>query len=221
MADRHIFPADVSLFNIYISRVIAFLIKNQSRLKITDDMLFALMLLGEKWEDNWLLYKATNTCTTLIRNAKNRLRKLLEIALKDIYADIPNSAFILGDREIINVKGPAHGKGHKIKVVDYAPKFFLLKNEHLQHTLKFDDPDKPERGGMPEAHNIFLEYFAGEKDMMEVDIPFANGVKVTREIYSIQHLPDSAGKTAYYRAIYENTSGERGPQSRIFSAIIS
>jgi len=221
MADRHIFPAEVTLFNTYIITVIDFLIKNQARLKITDNMLFALMLLVEKWEKNWRVYKATTTCTTLIRNTKNILRKLIEKALKDIYADIPNSAFILGDREIINVKGPAHGKGHKIYVVAYAPKLYLAKTEHLQHTLKFDDPDKPESGGMPEAHTIYLERFVGENGIKDAEIPFANGVKVTREIYAIQYTEHSVGKTAYYRAFYENASGERGPQSRIMSALIS
>ena len=221
MADRHIFPAEVGEFNTYIIKVIAFLLNNQKRLKISDDNIFALMLLGEAWEDNWKLYKATTTCTTLIRNFKNKLRKLIEAALKAIYADIPASAFISGDREVINVKGPAHGKGHKIYVVDYAPKAYLAKNEHLQHTLKFNDPSNLDVGGMPEAHTIYLERYEGEYNMKEMEIPFANGVKVTREIYAIQHLIESVGKTAYYRFFYENASGERGPQSIILSAIIS
>ena len=223
MADRHIFPADISDFNTYVIIVITFLSNNHARLKISDDVILDLMILGEEWEENWKLYIAKSTCNTLIRNKKNSLRMLLEIALKDIYADIPASAYEPGDREVINVKGPAHGKGHKIKVVAYAPDMALAKNEHLQHTLKFEDPEHSESGGMPEAHTIYLERYVGEKNMKDVDIPFAKGVKVTRGIYAIQYSgsDDLVGKTAYYRSFYENASGERGPQSRILSAIIS
>ena len=126
-----------------------------------------------------------------------------------------------GDKLTFNIKGPAKGKGSKIKVVDYAAKMSLETNAHLSHTLRFQNPKTPESSAMPEGHDIYLESFVGEENMNDADISFANGMKVTHELYQIVHTLKVVGKTCYYRCYYENTSGKRGPQSFIISAVVS
>ncbi len=221
MADRHVFPAIEEDFNTYVLKCLARLISFQTRLKVSDDNLNALIALMNKWNINWGLYLDVTTQTKTVNKEKDRLRKLIEAAFRVIYGDIPASAFLAEDRLVFNLKGSATGKASKIKVVEYAPAMALETNAHLSHTLRFNDPTRPESNDMPEAHNIFLERFVGEENMADADIPFANGVKVTHQLYQVIHTLKDVGKTCYYRSFYENTPGERGSQSRIMSVVVS
>ena len=220
MADRHIFPRDIHEFNDYILVCFQRLIAYQGRLFVSDDNLFDLMELMDKWSPNWDSYNDPNKCTKTVNHLKDSLRLLLEKALRTIYKDIPNSAFSPVDRSIFNVKGASLESGHKIYVVLYAPSIAMERVAHLSHTLRFDDPEHPKSGGMPEGHNIFLERYLSEKVLKNADIPFTDGRKVTRELFSIIYTAEDVGKTAYYCAYYENTTGERSVQSYIISAII-
>ena len=220
MADRHIFPRDIHEFNDYILVCFQRLITFQGRLFVSDDHLFDLMELMDKWSSNWGLYNDPTKCTTTINHLKDSLRLLLEKAFRIIYKDIPDSALSSVDRSVFNVKGTSLKSGHKINLVLYAPSIAIERVAHLSHTLRFDDPEHPKSGGMPEGHNIFMGSYLGEKEMKDIDIPFANGRKVTRELFSIIYTAADVGKTAYYCAYYENTTGERGVQSIIISMLI-
>ena len=221
MADRHVFPREMDLFNEYVIRCLAYIIKYQARLNISDNNLNAMIALMAKWNPNWTLYKDDTKRTMSVNKEKNRLRKLIEALFRTIYGDIPASAFMPGDRTTFNLKGPAKGKGSKIKVVDHAPAMALETNVHLSHTLRFNDPARPDSNDMPEGHNIYLESFVGEANMKDADIPFANGKKVTHQLYAVLHTLHDVGKTCYYRCYYENTPGERSPQSRIIGVVVS
>jgi hypothetical protein len=221
MANRHVFPREGSLFNEYVTRCAAYLIKFQARLQVSDDNLYALITLMDKWTANWKLYIDIDTQTKTVNEQKDNLRKLLEVALRDIYADIPASILLVEDKTTFNIKGQSTKKGSKIKVVDYAPSVSLETNIHLSHILRFQDPTRPESSNMPEGHNIFLERFVGEPNLIVTDISFANGMKVTHQLYQLIFTEDNVGKTCYYRSYYENTSGERSIQSRIINVVIS
>jgi len=220
MADRHIFQAAEDLFNDYVIKCLAYLIKYQARLNFSDINLDALIALGGKWGTNWTLYKDVTKQTMTVNQEKNRLRKLDEAAFRTIYGDIAASAFSPDDRITFNLKGQATGKGSKIKVVDYAPVVSLETNAHLSHALRFQNPKTPEIGAIPEVHEIYLESYMGEANMADAYIPFANGMKVTHQLYQIIHTEGYVGKTSYHRCYYENTSGKRGPQSFIMSAVV-
>ena len=221
MADRHIFPREEEAFNDYIIKCLAWLIKFQTRLKVSDDDLLVLIDLVDEWKDNWTLYLDITKQTQFVNQEKGRLRKLIEAAFRVIYGDIPASAFLADDRTTFNLKGQATGKGSKIKVVDYAPAMALETNAHLNHTLRFHDPTRPESNDMPNGHDIYLESFVGEPNMKDADIPFANGMKVTHQLYAVPHTEGDVGKTCYYRSFYENTPGKRGPQSWILKVVVS
>ncbi len=76
---------------------------------------------------------------------------------------------------------PCHRK--YLFVVDYTPQMSLETNAHLGHTLRFQNPKTPESGAIPEGQEIYLESYMGEANMADADIPFANGMKVTHQLY--------------------------------------
>lgn len=221
MADRHVFPRDIYEFNDYVLVCYQRLIDYQGRLFVSDDNLFELMELMDKWNPNWDAYNDITKCTTIVNHLKDSLRLLLEKAFRTIYKDIPESKFTSVDRSVFNLKGTSLESGHKIDIVVYAPSIAIERVVHLSHRLRFNDPEHPKSGGMPEGHNIFLESYLSEKELKNMDIPFANGRKVTRELFSIIYTEADVGKTAYYRAYYENTTGERSVQSKIISTLIN
>jgi len=220
MANRHVFPREIYLFNEYAVRCVAYLIKFQARLQVSDDNLYALIILMDKWTANWKLYIDIDSQTKTVNQKKDTLRKLLEAAFRGIYADIPASMLVVDDKNTFNIKGPSTKKGSKIIVVDYAPSLSLDTNLHLSHFLRFRDPTRPKSSDMPEGHNIFLERFVGEPNMKDADIPFGNGVKVTHQLYDVSFLIGDVGKNCYYRCYYENTSGERSFESEIIDVVI-
>ena len=221
MADRHIFPRDIYEFNDYVLVCFQRLIDYQGRLFVSDDNLFELMELMDKWNPNWDAYNDSTKCTTSVIHLKDSLRLLLEKAFRIIYKDIPDSKFSPVDRSVFNLKGVSLESGHKINIVLYGPSIAIDRVIHLSHRLRFNDPEHPKSEGMPEGHNIFLQTYVGEKDLKDMDIPFANGRKVTRELFSIIYTDTEVGKTAYYRAYYENTTGERSVQSIIISVLVN
>ena len=221
MPNRHVFPREISLFNDYTIKCLAYLIKFQARLQVSDDDLNALIVLMDKWTANWILYLDIDSQTTTVNKEKDTLRKQLEVAFRGIYADIPASKLLVADKSTFNIKGQSTQKGSKIKLVNYAPAISLETNIHLSHILRFNDPSRPKSNDMPEGHNIFLERFVGEPNMNDADIPFANGLKVTHQLYQIIFIDRNVGKTCYYRCYYENTSGERGIQSVIIDVVVS
>jgi hypothetical protein len=74
---------------------------------------------------------------------------------------------------------------------------------------------------MPKGQKVMFERFVGDAKLDPATISFGNAEVIGRFLHHVDYPETDTGKTAYYRVAYVNTRGEKGPESAIFSKVIS
>jgi len=226
MPKERIFPPKLTEFNDYVNIAIPYLDTNAVRLKVPALPLAAVKLLHSDLINNngWLqVYPLTIdevTATKALRNRRDFLRPEIEKTMRIIFDDIPESVLTENDRLKLRLKKRDTVPTAAV-VMDHAPDMDVEKFIHLQHTLRFSDPENPDSDEMPENQKIILENHVGVAGIADDQIPFSNAKNITRFTHIAVYTEAEVGKTAYYRACYESTRGERSAWGAVVKAVVA
>ncbi len=219
MARATIFPSYDTDFNGYVGRVIPYVLTNAVRLNLSAENNTLITGLKTAWDKNWGLFIDITKRTTVVTRTKTSLRGQLEKALRGVYNDIPKTALTISDRNELNLKARA-GRGSRTPCMKQAPRITLKSTEHLQHRLRFKNPETPESNAVPRGQRIVLEYFVGAAGLKEGAIVFTKTKNVSRFMVYIPFTDADVAQTCYYHCCYENTHGERTAWSMMISAVV-
>jgi hypothetical protein len=219
MSHTHIFPSADADFNGYVDTSIPYLVTSATRLSVSTGNVGIIQGLQKQWDNNWVLFTDPTQHTPVVTTTKTNLRGQIEVALRSVFGDIPQSALTDADRATLHLK--AHDThGTRKGVMDHAPKMAIDETVHLQHTLRFTDPETPTSQAMPDGQKIVLQSFTGAAGLANAAITFNNSQNVTSFLATVGFTEAQEGQTCYYRCCYESTHGEQGPWSTIQSMVI-
>jgi hypothetical protein len=106
-------------------------------------------------------------------------------------------------------------------VMRQEPGFQFEPSTHGVHNFRFLNPIDPSTQAMPKGQKVMIERFVGEAGLDMRAINFGNAQVTARFLHQVDYPETDTGKTAYYRVAYVNTRGEKGPESAVFSKVIS
>jgi len=106
-------------------------------------------------------------------------------------------------------------------VMAVEPGFAFEPSTHGVHRFRFANPLDPSTQAMPAKQKVLLERFVGAPNLDAGTLNFGNAEMVGRFLHQIDYAEGDTGKTAYYRVAYINSRGEKGPESAVFSKVIS
>ncbi len=104
--------------------------------------------------------------------------------------------------------------------VEYGPVLSVDKMSTLFHKIRVADPENPETQAMPKGHRLELQRFIGAANLPGTDLVFSTYKVVGRFLIKSEFTEEDKGKTAYYRAYYLTTRGDRSPASDILPVLI-
>ena len=104
--------------------------------------------------------------------------------------------------------------------VEYGPVLSVDKMSTLFHKIRVADPENPDTQAMPKGHKLELQRFIGAANLPGTELQLATYKVVGRFLITSEFTEEDKGKTAYYRAFYLTTRGDRSPASDILSALI-
>lgn len=107
-----------------------------------------------------------------------------------------------------------------VTAVEYGPVLSVDKMSPLFHKIRVADPEHPDTQAMPKGHKLELQRFIGAANLPGTELQLATYKVVGRFLITSEFTEEDKGKTAYYRAFYLTTRGDRSPASEILSALI-
>lgn len=220
MPGNHLFPTIDADFNSYTDTTIPYLITNAKRLGISEANVTLIKGLQGSWDANWTMFKDPMQHTSIVTKTKTDLRHQIEVAMRTVFGDIPQSALTATDRTVLNVK-ERDTHGSRVGVMNHAPTVVIDETIHLQHTLRFADPESPDSNAMPNGQMIVLQSFVGKAGLAADAIAFNNSQNVTRFLATVGFTDAQVGQTCYYRCCYESTHGEQGPWSTTLNGVVA
>lgn len=233
MSHNHTFPSRDGDFDNYANSKYAYLKANEARLGINSAGILAILgppptpagpppgtnATPGTWNYVYPLESNPETFTHPLKLQKDSLRAQLETAFRTVYGDIPQSVLTADDRTALNLP-ERDTVPTPVGVKDNAPIVSFEPSVHTLQTIRFGNPDDPQTQAMPQGQKIMLERFVGEKGLDPATINFGSAQVVTRFLQKVQYTETDVGKTAYLRACYVNTRGEKGPYSAVVSSVI-
>ena len=222
------FPSANANFNTYVNLVTPYLSDNASRLGVSAGNISALSALQELWVTAFMLSENPATATSTSKQERDMHRASLETLLRSIYHDIPESALTVTDRDTLNL--PARdATPTPVSVPTVAPVVSVEKISHLQHILRFQNPETPESQAKPEGvATVEIYGHITESPVlppMPVPMPsnfnFHHIAGTGKFLYTVNFEAGDVGKTIYYIARYRNSRCEVGPYSVMTSAVVA
>lgn len=212
-------PSKDADFNDYVVNAVPYLNANKTRLGVSTANMTELQSLFTQWNTVYPKSQNRDLRTRAITAQKKQLRLQMSALLRKIYRDIPQSALTVSDRETLGLK-LRDIEPTPVAIVAYAPTIALDTMRHLLHTLRIADPTNPLTRAMPKGHKAEVQWFVGNAGLSTDKITFDRSDTATRFLFKVAFGADDVGKTAYYRACYRNTRGQRGPWSAVISAVV-
>ena len=124
------------------------------------------------------------------------------------------------EEEIFNID-LSHDTPTRAGVMSVEPGFQFEPSTHGVHRFRFANPLDPNTQAMPDKQKVIVERFVGVAGLDVGTINFGNAQVVSRFLHQVDYPEGDTGKTAYYRVAYINSRGEKGPESAVFSKVIS
>jgi hypothetical protein len=181
----------------------------------------ALDTLQGTWKNAWTIAKDKGTRSSAQTIAKDEARQAYEPALRTFVSQwIRSNTLITDDQRRDLGVTVRDSERTPVGIKANAPLIAFDPPVHTVQTLRFGNPDDPHTQAMPAGQKVFLERFVGDKGLDPVAINFGNAEVVTRFLHRIQYTEAEVGKTAYLRACYVNTRGEKGPFSQVLTEVI-
>ncbi len=221
---KTIFPTRDGDRHTYYNNAITYLAvpANQSRLSITDEDKDAVVALLTTW--NEVFPKSQNPAlkTKVITEQKDALIGDIEDALRDIYADIPESALTTNDRATFNLKERDTNPTARAQINDVAlNKIKALEGARMEFTLRTDE-DSSRASRHPLSDGAEIVYTIGTTAPTSPDgctkTLFTSRAKGTFDVGI-----DNAGKKVYGYVRWKNNTDntKSGPWSQMFTVVIS
>ncbi len=189
--------------------------------KITPADQAALLPLQTDWTNAWTIAKDKGSHTSAQTVAKDEARAAYEPALRTFVSQWIRSNTLVTDDERRDLGVTVRDTERTpVGIKANAPILSFDPAVHTLQTLRMGNPDDPQTQAMPAGQKVLLERFIGTSGLDPAAINFGNAQIVTRFLHRIQYTEADVGKTAYLRACYVNTKGEKGPFSPVLSAVI-
>ena len=159
------------------------------------------------------------TRTTVLVQKKAAADKKLQKTLRTAFNDIPKSKLTVDDRHTLNLTERAK-RGSAAQPMDSVPSVTIDARYRLVHRVWARDMHHVSGWGKPKGvHScqIWVKV-GGEAPTSEKEFAFAGSM--TKPPFVVNHDEMDAGKTAYYRARWENNRGEVGTWSTTIAATV-
>ena len=219
--NRHLFPTKNADFNSYVNAAAPYLqdTENAQRLGISTGHLTDLQTVSEAWSAAYLTAQNAATATTAAIKIRDAVRKQLEALLRDIFHDIPESVLTETDRTALNLSAhdaspTPHGKPA------VAPVVSIDKITHLQHTLRFHNPETPGSHAKPDGVNA-VEVYSCIAETAPAETGFTHIASTGKFLLPVNYVQADVGKTVWYLARYRSTRGEFGNWSDLVKSVIA
>ncbi|EIP99713.1 hypothetical protein OpiT1DRAFT_04241 [Opitutaceae bacterium TAV1] len=179
-------------------------------------------LLGKQtfWNEAWA--HASNPATRTAANVllKNEARKDFEAAIRAFVKSYLAYSPAVTDADRVNLGLPVHKTTHTpAPVPETSPRVRILMPEIRRLLLEFYDEEHPGGAKPFRVHGAEVIYSI-------LDAPPASLAQLVRTAFdtrsplTLDFEESERGKTVYFCLRWENTRGEKGPWSPIYSAII-
>ena len=211
------FPSKEADLNIYFQAVVAYLILNKVRLLLSAGNQALLTAQLATWNAVYPASQNTNTRTKSIVENKDIAKENLMGTLRLVYADIPNSALTVEDRNTLNIAERSTSRT-PASVPTTKPIGQIDTSMRLEHTISFTDQD----GSVAKADGVRgcqIWFKIGEPAIDPSELSYMT--TDTASPFTYQYNGVNAGKAVYYWLRWENTRGETGPWSDVVMATIT
>lgn len=210
------FPSSEGELNIYFQISIAYLNTNAARLGIAATRLLLVLDLLNHWNTTYPICVNKDLRTKTHTQTKNQLQTDLMRALRQLYNDIPESAFTIEDRQTLNLPKK---KGYRTAppVPSTVPIGTVNINNRLEHHISvFNSGGSKAKPYLVRGCQIW--YKIGETPGSFSEMSYSI---TTSKSPHIHHFGgQDVGKMVHYWLRWENTKGETGPWSSMVSATI-
>ena len=102
-----------------------------------------------------------------------------------------------------------------VTAVDYGPVLSIDTIRPLLHKIRIANPTNPDSQAMPEGHKLELQRFIGDANLPETELEWSPYKTVGKFLITSEFTAEDKGETAYYRAFYLTTRGDRSPASTV------
>lgn len=211
------FPSKEADLNLYFQAAVPYLTVNSTRLLVSAGNKATIGLQLTAWNTIYPQSQNANTRTKSIVENKDIAKENLIKTLRTIFADIPQSALTVEDRNTLNL--PAKdGSRTPAAVPTTVPIGQVNTNRRLEHTILFTNEDGTQAKPTG-VRGCQIWYNIGEAPTDPSQLKFMATDTASPYIYKFSG--DDAGKNVYYWLRWENTRGETGPWSDVVMATIT
>jgi hypothetical protein len=208
--------------NVYFNSAIPYLHTHKARLVVSDDNDSALTDSLEEWNVTFPKSQDPNQSTKTIREDKDDLIDVIEDTLRQVYADIPQSALTTADRNTLNLKERDTNPSPR-PAITVAPiaKVTGTAGARIDYIFR-TDTDSNRASKQKDSDGVEIVYTIGTA------VP-ASPLECSKSVFTskakgiIEAQIGDAGKKLYGYARWKNNSdnSKSGPWSQLFSTVIS
>lgn len=212
------FPRREGDLNNYFHTVVAYILLNLARLLVSDDNKKKLIAYLADWDDKYPLVTNLDTRTHTTVTEKNKSMAQMLKLLRSIYKDFTNSTLIEKDRTTMNLPAEEILRG-VIPAPNTKPVGDVNASERLKHYINFKDSEAATAAKPYGVHSCQIWQKIGgttpvsQKDLVQIG-------NCTSSPFETDFDGTEGGLIAYYWIRWENTKGEFGTWSDMFSATI-
>ncbi len=212
------FPSKQADLNNFFHIVLAYILVNFARLLISVDTKDKLVEAMTDWDIKYPLAVNPNTSTHTAVTEKNISMAKVMGLLRAIFKNFSQSVLTEKDRTTMNLP-PEIIVRNSIPVPDTKPKGVADASERFKHIIYFEDSVAANAAKPYGVHSCQIWQKIGgtapvsQKDLMQIG-------NCTSSPFETHFEGTEGGMIAYYWLRWENTKGEFGPWSDLFSATI-
>lgn len=217
MPNQSPFPSKDAELNLYFEEAVTHLLEFKERLNVSKEHQEQLPVYYDAWKVVFPLSQNKNTKTMTIVDNKNIAKENLKVALRTIYADIPQSALTTEDRNVLGIAARSTSRTPS-PIPSSRPVGQVSTINRLEHTISFID----ESGNHAKPQGVRgCQIYCKEGEPI-TDIDELSYIATdTKSPYVHKFAVDKAGKTMHYWLRWENTRGEVGPWGNVVTATVT
>ncbi|WP_432671336.1 hypothetical protein [Flavobacterium sp. SM2513] len=217
MPNQTPFPSKDIELNGYFEEAVPLLLKDSKRLNVSTIHQDTVSVLHEVWNGIFPLSQSKNSKTPTVIENKDIAKENLKAEMRLIFADIPQSALTIEDRNVLNIAAPSTSKT-PAPVPVTRPVGQVNTSNRWEHEITCSN----ESGGHGKPKGV-----RGCQIWSKEDTPITNFDELTfvatvsKSPYIHRFPVSKSGKLMYYLLRWENTRGEVGPWSTAVSATVT
>lgn len=215
-----LFPSREAIRSEYYNAAVPYLLDDDNKVRLGISITNTAKLtngLGQ-WQITYANATNPSLRTKSVITEKNLADAFLMSTLQAVYRDIPQSKLTPNDRVVLNLQ--ERRTPTKAPVPLTRPVIVIGIAQYLRHTLNIHDEETPTRRAKPpRTRGVQIWQYIGNTPPAS-DADYSLLAVSSTSTYIVNFSSADAGKIAYYKCCWENTIGETGPWSAVFSAMI-